>query len=119
MSAKMRRQLSLYSAFLFMLVLLATPVLAQDIPTGGTVTIAMWEDRENFNPYMEGGQTFQSYTAPVLERLISFDAAGTPIPVLTTEIPTVENGLVSEDGTDITFNLRPDVYWADGEPMTC
>lgn len=120
MSARTRRQFSLFSAFVVVLVLLATPVLAQDTPpSGGTVTIAMWEDRENFNPYMEGGQTFQSYTAPVLERLISFDAAGTPIPVLTTEIPTLENGLVSEDGRDITFNLRPDVYWADGEPMTC
>jgi peptide/nickel transport system substrate-binding protein len=102
------------------LALTMAPTLAQDAATtGDTVTIAMWEDRDNFNPYMEGGQTFQSYVAPVLERLISFDAEGTPIPVLTTDIPSVENGLMSEDGKTITFNLRPDVFWADGEPMTC
>lgn len=111
--------ISLCLLIVCILALITAPISAQEPRKGGTVTIAMWEDRENFNPYMEGGQTFQSYVAPVLERLISFDAAGTPIPVLTTEIPSFENGLLSEDGKTITFKLRPNVKWADGEPMTC
>ncbi len=97
----------------------AVPTSAQDAPKGGTLTIAMWETRDVFNPYMDGGETFQSYVSPVLERLISFDANGDPHPILTTEVPTLENGLVSKDGKDITFKLRPNVKWADGEAFTC
>jgi len=97
----------------------AVPTSAQDINKGGTLTIAMWEDRATFNPYMDGGETFQSYVSPVLERLISFDANGDPHPILTTDVPTLDNGLMSKDGKDITFKLRPNVKWADGEAFTC
>lgn len=111
---------SLFSVLVLLLVVgVVVPVAGQDATPGGTLTIAMWEDRENFNPYMEGGSTFQSYTAPVLDRLISFDPPGNPIPVLTTEIPSFDNGLLSPDGKDITFKLRPNVKWADGESLTC
>ncbi|MBZ0295013.1 MAG: peptide ABC transporter substrate-binding protein [Anaerolineae bacterium] len=40
------------------------------------------------------------------------------VPVLVTEIPTAENGGISEDGTVITLNLRDDIVWSDGEPIT-
>ena len=41
-----------------------------------------------------------------------------PVPVLVTEIPSVDNGGVSADGKTITFKLRDDVTWSDGEPLT-
>lgn len=47
-----------------------------------------------------------------------FDDANEPFPVLVTEIPSVENGGLSEDGTVITMNLRDDIVWSDGEPIT-
>lgn len=40
------------------------------------------------------------------------------IPRLLTEVPTTENGLISADGLSITFPLRDDVMWHDGEPFT-
>jgi peptide/nickel transport system substrate-binding protein len=46
---------------------------------------------------------------------------GRPIPRLLTEQPTVENGglNVTPDGKMIsTYKLRPDVKWADGQPLT-
>jgi peptide/nickel transport system substrate-binding protein len=33
-------------------------------------------------------------------------------------VPTIENGLLAEDGTSVTYNLLPDVVWSDGEPFT-
>jgi peptide/nickel transport system substrate-binding protein len=33
-------------------------------------------------------------------------------------MPSVENGGISEDGTVITFKLRDDIVWSDGEPIT-
>ena len=34
------------------------------------------------------------------------------------EIPTVENGGISEDLTQITWTLRDDIVWSDGTPLT-
>lgn len=40
------------------------------------------------------------------------------VPVLVTEIPSTENGGISEDGTVFTLKLRDDIVWSDGEPIT-
>ncbi len=34
------------------------------------------------------------------------------------QIPTVKDGGVSADGREITFQLRDDIAWSDGEPIT-
>ncbi len=47
-----------------------------------------------------------------------FDENSNPVPVLVTEIPSAENGGISEDGRTITFNLRDDIVWSDGTPVT-
>ena len=47
-----------------------------------------------------------------------FDEENNPRPVLISEMPSVDNGGISEDGTVITLNLRDDLAWSDGEPLT-
>jgi peptide/nickel transport system substrate-binding protein len=47
-----------------------------------------------------------------------FDDQNAPHPVLVQEMPSVENGGISEDGTTITLKLRDDIVWSDGEPIT-
>ena len=47
-----------------------------------------------------------------------FDDNNEPFPVLVTDIPSVENGGISADGTVITMHLRDDITWSDGEPIT-
>jgi peptide/nickel transport system substrate-binding protein len=47
-----------------------------------------------------------------------FDENNEPYPSLVTEIPSVENGGLSEDGRTITLKLRDDIKWSDGEPIT-
>ncbi len=47
-----------------------------------------------------------------------FDDKNEPIPNLVTEIPSSENGGISEDGRTITMNLRDDIKWSDGTPIT-
>jgi peptide/nickel transport system substrate-binding protein len=46
------------------------------------------------------------------------DETGIHHPSLATEMPTQENGGISEDGLTWTVNLRDDVTWHDGEPFT-
>jgi len=47
-----------------------------------------------------------------------FDDQNQPVPDLVREIPSIENGGISEDGKTITLNLRDDLVWSDGTPIT-
>ena len=40
------------------------------------------------------------------------------VPVLATEIPSIENGGISEDGMNYTFTIRDDVMFHDGTALT-
>ena len=40
------------------------------------------------------------------------------VPFLAAEIPTLENGGVNEELTEITWTLKPDLLWSDGTPVT-
>jgi len=48
----------------------------------------------------------------------NFDENNTAYPYLVTEMPTFENGGISEDGLTITLHLRDDIKWSDNEPIT-
>ncbi|MBV8601269.1 MAG: peptide ABC transporter substrate-binding protein [Candidatus Eremiobacteraeota bacterium] len=55
----------------------------------------------------------------VYDPLITVDATGKKeIPVLAAEVPTLENGGISKDGLTVTYKLRHEVKWHDGEPFT-
>ena len=57
----------------------------------------------------------------MVEGLVTTNERNTYVPVLATEIPTAENGLVTEnaDGTiDMTWQLHENVRWHDGEALT-
>ena len=54
----------------------------------------------------------------VLESLMNYMPDATVIPNLVTEVPSVENGGLSEDLTTVTYKLLPGVVWSDGEPFT-
>lgn len=70
------------------------------------------------NPHLATG--YQDFEAAriVYEPLASYNEAGELVPFLADEIPSLENGGVAADGTSVTWTLRPDVTWADGEPFT-
>ena len=84
----------------------------------GTATITFVQEPDNLNP-MYTTMSFSGYLRPFyLKPSWDFDENAKPVPVLVTEIPTVENGGLSADGKTITLKLRDDVKWSDGEPLT-
>ena len=49
--------------------------------------------------------------------LLYTDAEGTPIPAVASEVPSTENGGISEDLLTYTFTIENQM-WSDGEPLT-
>ncbi|MFU8771778.1 MAG: ABC transporter substrate-binding protein, partial [Anaerolineales bacterium] len=47
-----------------------------------------------------------------------FDVDNNPRPILVSEIPSLDNGGISPDGTVITLTLRDNIVWSDGAPIT-
>jgi peptide/nickel transport system substrate-binding protein len=70
------------------------------------------------NPHLATG--FQDFEAArlVYEPLASYNQAGELTPVLAKDIPTQANGGVGENGATVTWELRPEVKWSDGQAFT-
>ena len=80
--------------------------------------ILYWQAPSTLNPYLSGGTKDIEAASMVLEPLAQYDEEANMVPCLATEIPTRENGGISEDFSTITWNLKPEVVWSDGTPLT-
>ena len=85
---------------------------------GDTLTILYWQAVSNMNPYLSGGTKEIDAATLVIEPLARYDENGNLVPWLVEEIPTLENGGVSEDLTTITWKIKEGILWSDGSPLT-
>jgi peptide/nickel transport system substrate-binding protein len=86
--------------------------------SSGSLTLLYWQAASTMNPYLSGGTKDIESGSLVLEPLARYDEAGNMVPWLAQEIPTLENGGVSEDLTSITWKLKEGILWSDGTPLT-
>ncbi len=84
----------------------------------GEVKIIYWQAPSILNPYLSSGTKDIESSSLVIEPLGRFDENGNLVPYLAEEIPTVDNGGVSEDLTSITWKLKEGLLWSDGSPVT-
>ncbi len=77
-----------------------------------------WQAPTMLNPHLSTGFKDSEASRITLEPLGTFNPEGKLIPVLAQEIPTEENGGVAKDGLSVTWKLRQDVKWSDGEKFT-
>ncbi|MEX2314976.1 MAG: ABC transporter substrate-binding protein, partial [Thermomicrobiales bacterium] len=82
---------------------------------GGHLRLLYWQAPVIMNPHLANGTKDFHASRVCLEPLVDFDADTNPILVLAEEWPSVDNGLLSEDGTSVTWKLRQGVKWHDGE----
>ncbi len=86
--------------------------------TDGEVKLTFPQAVSIMNPYLSSGTKDIYASSMVIEPLAGYDDTGTLIPKLVSEIPTLENGGISEDLTSITWKLIPGLLWSDGTPVT-
>ena len=84
----------------------------------GNVKVLYSQAVSIMNAYLSSGTKDVEVGSLVLEPLAGFDQDGNVIPRLVTEIPSVENGGISEDLTTITWKITPGLLWSDGTPVT-
>ena len=107
-----------YLLLVLLLVLVIVPV-AQAQKLGGTAVLAYYQEPEQLHPFVRT-QTVAGIWGTFMERgLLIVDPNGEYVADLATEVPTLSNGGVSEDGLTITYNLRTGVVWSDGDPFDC
>jgi peptide/nickel transport system substrate-binding protein len=88
-------------------------------PAERKVATFIWtQEPDNLNP-MYTSMWFSTITQQIwnCDPWI-WDENNEPQSVLLAEMPSLDNGGISEDGTTITLNLRDDIVWSDGEPIT-
>ena len=85
---------------------------------GDTLTLLYFQAPTVVNPHLSPGTKDLSASRITYEPLASFDKDGKLIPILAAEIPSLENSQVAADGTSVTWTLKQDVRWGDGEPFT-
>lgn len=82
------------------------------------ITIVSPQEPKTLLPHFDQLTLAQEIQSFAYDCLLTLDADGEYVPELATNVPSLANGGISEDGTTYTFRLREGVQWADGEPFT-
>ena len=98
----------------------APAAAATEVPAGEkkVATFIFTQEFDNLNP-LYTNQWFTAITYQMWNCYAwTYDDQNAPVPVLVTEMPSIANGGISEDGKTITLSLRDDLVWSDGTPLT-
>lgn len=115
MKQSFRKLVGLVGAAALGLTLAIAPVSAQD---AGTLTIGFAQEPDSMNAWYSS-MAFAQWANDLVGASL-WDVTDTleMHPVLVDEIPSVENGGISEDYLSYTIKLKEGLLWSDGEPLT-
>ncbi len=86
---------------------------------GGTVTLIIPEEPTGLNYYAaDAAIVRQVADATSMTGLTTVNENGEFVPVLAAELPTEANGGLAADHLTVTWKLKPDLRWSDGQPLT-
>lgn len=96
------------------------PAFAQEVKNPGLLVHAADDEPTSLDPaQVEPGEGGETVILQVYDRLLDIGPDSPElIASLALEVPTLDNGLISQDGLTYTFNLREGVVFHDGTPMT-
>jgi peptide/nickel transport system substrate-binding protein len=82
------------------------------------LTFGVTYEYKTLNPLYMSGADRLAIGPLVFDSLFNADKEGNLTPEVASEVPTQSNGGISQNGLTITYHLRHDVKWADGQPLT-
>lgn len=85
---------------------------------GGELRIIQYQAPTNLSPHASTGYKDFDAAQLVVEPLLGYLSDAQLYGVLVDEVPSLENGLLAEDGLSVTFRLKEGLLWSDGEPVT-
>lgn len=86
---------------------------------GGRIIEGNVTEVKTFNGMVSSDTSSNAMIQLIFNQLLGLDPdTALPYPDLATEVPSRENGGISQDGLSYTFKLRTDVKWHDGQPLT-
>jgi len=85
---------------------------------GGALKLLWWQGATLLNPHFAVGTKDQEGSRIFYEPLAGYADDGSFIPILATEIPSVQNGGLAQDGKSVIWKLKKGVQWHDGKPFT-
>lgn len=91
---------------------------AEKPAAGGTLTIGSLYEPNTLNPLFSDLLATAEVGSLIFSGLIKTDDKGEWIPDLASDVPTLRNGEVSQDGLTVMYKLRQGVTWHDGVPFT-
>ncbi len=89
-----------------------------EVQRGGTVVYVIPEEPANLNQFLADAAIVRQVADAVVEGLVDVNADGEYFAELAAEMPTLQNGGISEDYLTITWKLKPGLKWNDGTPIT-
>jgi peptide/nickel transport system substrate-binding protein len=98
--------------------LVLAPAAFAERGAAGHVNVLYWQAPTILNPYLSSGTKDVESASLILEGMAGFNEKGELFPRLAESIPTVENGGVSADLTQITWKLKSGLVWSDGSAVT-
>lgn len=83
-----------------------------------SVSVNLGSEPPEMLSFLTSDSTSGDVLRHVMETLVTLDADNNVVPGVAKEVPTKENGGISEDGLTYTFKLNPKAKWSDGTTVT-
>jgi peptide/nickel transport system substrate-binding protein len=94
-----------------------TPTPEEEREEGGSLIVAIPNEPDSLNFSLTTLPSAHWILSTVDARMIRVTSDNSLQPQLLREVPTLENGGISEDGLVYTLRFLPDLTWSDGEPV--
>ncbi len=89
-----------------------------EIKPGGQLVYGSLQEPNTLNPLLSDLLATAEVSSLIFSGLLVTNDKGEWLPDLALEVPTLQNGGVSQDGLTVRYKLRPGVTWHDGKAFT-
>ena len=93
-----------------------------NVPNPGVITVAenVPGGPYSFDPQIDYESVGFEVISNIIGTLLVYNGSSTTsfIPFIAEEVPTVQNGGISDNYTVYTFHIRPNLYFSNGDPIT-